>query len=110
MCVSFSKISVILPTNLAIQVGKSSFINSLLHKSALPVYTLASSSRGPTTTTLPQEVTVEANGKQIRLIDTPGLSWEADESTDVDNIRARDILLRNKGRIDRLKDPSIASE
>jgi nuclear GTP-binding protein len=51
------------------------------------------------------------SGKQIRLIDTPGLSWKAssDESTDEhDLLRARDILLRNKGRIDRLKDPAFA--
>jgi ribosome biogenesis GTPase A len=70
---------------------------------------LATSSRGPTTTELPQEVTLEAGGRQIRLIDTPGLSWESDESVeDLDDVRARDILMRSKGRIDRLKDPALA--
>ncbi|KAF9468784.1 hypothetical protein BDZ94DRAFT_1303952 [Collybia nuda] len=89
--------------------GKSSFINSLLRKSALPVYTLTTSSRGPTTTELPQEVTLEAGGKQIRLIDTPGLTWDMDGSVeDLEEARARDILLRSKGRIDRLKDPVLA--
>ncbi|KAJ7499328.1 GTP-binding protein [Mycena latifolia] len=95
-------------------VGKSSFVNSLLGKSAVPIYTLATSSRGPTTTTYAQEVTVEAKGKQIRLIDTPGLSWvanapaadaDADDAEDIERIRARDVLMRSKGRIDRLKDP-----
>ncbi|KAJ6538947.1 hypothetical protein B0H19DRAFT_334271 [Mycena capillaripes] len=97
-------------------VGKSSFVNSLLRKSALPIYTLATSSRGPTTTTHAQEVTIEVKGKLIRLIDTPGISWAAEPSPDVDsegtenidNIRARDILMRSKGRIDRLKDPMVA--
>ncbi|KAJ6567276.1 hypothetical protein DFH09DRAFT_1314392 [Mycena vulgaris] len=93
-------------------VGKSSFINSLLRKSAVPIYTLATSSRGPTTTTYAQEVTVEVKGKQIRLVDTPGISWaadaaaaDADDVEDLESIRARDILMRSKGRIDRLKDP-----
>ncbi|GJE84787.1 nuclear GTP-binding protein [Phanerochaete sordida] len=88
--------------------GKSSFINSLSRKQVLPVYKLSSSNDGPTTTIFPQEVSIEAGGKKIRLIDTPGLSWAAlDEQSaeDVAHTRARDILTRNKGRIDRLKDP-----
>jgi tRNA U34 5-carboxymethylaminomethyl modifying GTPase MnmE/TrmE len=98
-------------------VGKSSFINSLLQKSALPIYTLATSSRGPTTTTYAQEVTVAVKGKQIRLVDTPGISWaaettdaDADDADNIESIRARDILMRSKGRIDRLKDPIWAGE
>ncbi|KAJ7672876.1 hypothetical protein B0H17DRAFT_1083696 [Mycena rosella] len=95
-------------------VGKSSFINSLLGKAAVPIYTLATSSRGPTTTTYAQEVTLEVKGKQIRLVDTPGISWVADaaavdaetaDAEDIESIRARDVLMRSKGRIDRLKDP-----
>ncbi|TFK35009.1 hypothetical protein BDQ12DRAFT_635436 [Crucibulum laeve] len=87
--------------------GKSAFINSILRKAALPVYSLASSSRGPTTTALPQEVALEAGKKDILFIDTPGLSWATDdEAENLDEIRARDILLRSKGRIDRLKDPA----
>ncbi|KAJ7179512.1 GTP-binding protein [Mycena filopes] len=98
-------------------VGKSSLVNSLLRKAALPLYTLATSSRGPTTTTYAQEVTLEVKGKTIRLIDTPGVAWAADavapdaDSESVENvetIRARDILMRSKGRIDRLKDPISA--
>ncbi|KAJ7590770.1 hypothetical protein C8J56DRAFT_1024574 [Mycena floridula] len=97
------KVAVVGVTN----VGKSSFINSLSRKAALPTYTLSTSSRGPTTTERPQQITVESNGKQICLIDTPGLSWQNDE---IYAVRARDILMRNKGRIDRMKDPTPSVE
>ncbi|KAF8816517.1 P-loop containing nucleoside triphosphate hydrolase protein [Phlegmacium glaucopus] len=89
-------------------VGKSSLINSLLKRAALPIYTLASSSRGPSTTEMPQEVTLEVDSQKIVLIDTPGLSFISDEDADqstLEEFRTRDILLRSKGRIDRLKDP-----
>ncbi|EED81127.1 predicted protein [Postia placenta Mad-698-R] len=91
------------------QVGKSSFVNSLLGKAALPTYKLSSSSPdGPTTTIYPQEVSLDVDGKQVRLIDTPGLAWQAvDESPGVrERSRARDILTRSRGRIERLKDPA----
>ena len=75
----------------------------------LPIYTLATSSRGPTTTEVPHEVSLSEN---VTIIDTPGLSWVPlppdDEAANV--VRARDILMRNKGRIDRLKDPEPAGE
>ncbi|KAI5825494.1 P-loop containing nucleoside triphosphate hydrolase protein [Schizophyllum commune Tattone D] len=87
--------------------GKSSLVNSLLKKPALPIYTLATSSRGPTTTEVPHEVTLN---EKVTIVDTPGLSWVPlppdDETANV--VRARDILMRNKGRIDRLKDPEPA--
>lgn len=44
---------------------------------------------------------------QFVLIDTPALSWGAAEDIDEDEViqqRARDVLVRNKGRIDRAKD------
>ncbi|KAI0366432.1 P-loop containing nucleoside triphosphate hydrolase protein [Pilatotrama ljubarskyi] len=91
-------------------VGKSAVVNSLLRKPVLQTYKLTSTPPdAPTTTTHPQEVALELEGKQVRLIDTPGLSWlpvEDAEPEDLGRIRARDILLRNRGRIDRLKDPS----
>lgn len=108
----FNQISFSISTKIAIsQAGKTSFINSLLGKTLLPIYTLTSSSLAPTTTSLPQEVTLDTLGKQIRLIDTPGLSWlvsSEESAVEHDALRARDILLRNKGRIDRLKDPTFA--
>ncbi|RPD62065.1 hypothetical protein L226DRAFT_508977 [Lentinus tigrinus ALCF2SS1-7] len=92
-------------------VGKTSFINSLLRKPVLQTYRLtATTPDSPTTTMHPQEVTIDLEGgKQLRVIDTPGLSWHpvADASPeDTARTRARDILLRSRGRIERLKDPS----
>ncbi|KAI0352721.1 P-loop containing nucleoside triphosphate hydrolase protein [Trametes cingulata] len=91
-------------------VGKSSLVNSLVRKPALQTYRLTSAPpESPTTTTHPQEVALELDGRQVRLIDTPGLSWEPVEDAapeDLGRYRARDVLLRNRGRIDRLKDPS----
>lgn len=87
-------------------------INSLARRSALPVYSLSATSRGATTTELPQEVTLEVNGgkKQIRVIDTPGMAFELDrESENRELVRGRDILLRSRGRIDKLKDPAPPS-
>lgn len=50
---------------------------------------------------------------QFVLIDTPALSWGAAEDIDEDEViqqRARDVLVRNKGRIDRAKDPITPGE
>ena len=72
------------------------------------MYKLASSQDGPTTTIFPQEVSLQVGGKKFRFIDTPGLSWVASAEQSAEeaaHVRARDIITRNKGRIDRLKDP-----
>lgn len=56
----------------------------------------------------PQEVVVKVTGKSIRLIDTPGLLWEYPEDASKEDaaiLKARDILLRSRGRIDHLKVP-----
>lgn len=56
-------------------------------------------------------MTLELNGKPVVFIDTPGLAWQPSEEAlpeDRERHRAQDILLRNKGRIDRLKDPMPA--
>jgi len=45
-------------------------------------------------------------GNSIHLVDTPGLTFFDNER----DLRARDILLHSKGRIDRLKDPSSAGK
>jgi len=42
------------------------------------------------------------------FIDTPGIAWEPSEEASLkesEGRRAQDVLLRNRGRIDRLKDP-----
>ena len=85
-------------------------MNSLLRKAALQTFKLTSTpSDSPTTTTHPQEVSLELEDKQVRLIDTPGLSWQPVEDAseeDRNRTRAKDVLLRSRGRIERLKDPS----
>ncbi|KAF8271733.1 P-loop containing nucleoside triphosphate hydrolase protein [Lactarius quietus] len=85
--------------------GKSAFINSLARKNTLDIYTPSSSTNGPTTTPCAVEVTLELDGKPVVFIDTPGLAWEHFEDADRARHHAQDVLLRNKGRIDHLKDP-----
>ncbi|KAN0124508.1 hypothetical protein V8E52_002157 [Russula decolorans] len=88
--------------------GKSAFINSLARKSTLDVYTPSSSTNTPTTTPHALEVTLELSGVSILFIDTPGLAWQPSEEVlpeEKAQRRAQDVLLRNKGRVDRLKDP-----
>jgi nuclear GTP-binding protein len=93
------------------QVGKSAFVNSIAQKSASAVYTLpslAAPSRTPTTTTYALEVSVPFGERTVRFVDTPGLSYVSSPNASAEEAeatRAADILLRSKGRIDRLKDP-----
>ncbi|THH32318.1 hypothetical protein EUX98_g1840 [Antrodiella citrinella] len=90
-------------------VGKSSVVNSLIQRSAIPIYKAAPKHEGPSTTTYPLEVSFEHDGHNIRLIDSPGLMYLVDaDASPADGVydpRVRDILLRNRGRIDKLKDP-----
>jgi nuclear GTP-binding protein len=62
--------------------GKKFFDQFSTQTSGLPIYTLASSSRGPSTTEIPQEVTLEVDSEKIVLIDTPGFSFVSDEEAD----------------------------
>lgn len=72
---------------------------------------MAASAKGPYTTTSAQEVVATVPGndaRRVRFIDTPGLEFVragtlTDEEREV--MRARDVLLRCRGRIERLKDP-----
>ncbi|KZP00105.1 hypothetical protein CALVIDRAFT_595514 [Calocera viscosa TUFC12733] len=86
--------------------GKSAFINSLLDRPTLPVY-------GPDTltddTTAPaaQAVKLPVGEHSVQLVDTPGFSLgdetatESDESVDW---RGYDLLVRNKGKVERVKE------
>lgn len=75
---------------------------------------MAASAKGPSTTTNAQEVIARVPGNdawRVRFIDTPGLQFvRAESSTDEEREakRAQDVLLRCRGRIDRLKDPLFA--
>ncbi|KAG2127723.1 P-loop containing nucleoside triphosphate hydrolase protein [Suillus bovinus] len=98
--------------------GKSAVINSLARAHLLPIYNLnsATSAKGPYTTTSASELVLEfpdKKGAKVRLIDTPGLQYvraEDIEEQEKEMTRAKDILLRSRGRIDRLKDPLFAVE
>ncbi|KAH8999424.1 hypothetical protein EDB92DRAFT_1834090 [Lactarius akahatsu] len=89
--------------------GKSAFVNSLARRTTLDVYAPSSSTHNsPTTTPHALEVTLELDGKPVVFIDTPGLAWQpSEDASPEDKVRhrAQDVLLRNKGRIDHLKDP-----
>lgn len=92
------------------QTGKSSLVNSLLRKSASPIYRLTSAPTGPSTTERPLELTLTHNEREITLIDTPALPWEHAEDLDggaIAKLRASDMLLRSKGRIDKAKEPIV---
>ena len=108
VCHLFPSLHILKPL---LQSGKSAFINSLARKSTLDVYAPSSSANSPTTTPYALEVTLEFGGKPVVFIDTPGLTWQHSEDASTEDrarYRARDVLLRNKGRIDHLKDPMPA--
>ncbi|KAI0301855.1 hypothetical protein B0F90DRAFT_1838736 [Multifurca ochricompacta] len=91
--------------------GKSAFINSIVRRASLDLYVPSSSTNTPSTTSRTFEVTLELGGKAVVFIDTPGLAWQpSDEGSleDREKSRAQDVLLRNRGRIDRIKDPMPA--
>ena len=96
--------------------GKTALVNALLGRAALRTYAPAASTPdAPTTTAHPQAVAVElVPGRAARVVDTPGLAWLPLEGADDDaaaaSARARDILVRNRGRIERLKDPAPVCE
>ena len=58
-----------------------------------------------------QEQDVIRHFVKIRVIDTPGLAFAAPtEPVQTEETRARDILLRSRGRVDRLKEPVPVGE
>ena len=87
-------------------------VNTLTQRGLLKIYSIKTFKRAPATTSLPQEVSVQLNGTQIRFIDTPGFSYEKAplEEADLNSVRARDILLRNRGKIERIKNTDAVGE
>ena len=110
-------------------VGKTSVLNALIRGKrafdvAPPQPSMASAKHPAPTTSAPVEVEVDAGERKIRVIDTPG--WEfadeeeeddetegvAEEETEPDMAKwdameervAGDLLRRNLGRVDRVKD------
>ncbi|KAG9015772.1 hypothetical protein FRB93_012337 [Tulasnella sp. JGI-2019a] len=91
--------------------GKSSVINSLIHKFLLPTYKVRSSdvSKAPTTTLYPRAVSnkLEIKGQPVVLIDTPGFTLSKPESfTDEEgaSFAIKEMLLRRRGRFERIRD------
>lgn len=99
---------------MCVQSGKSAVINSLLGAEALPTYDVhLGVSQLPYTTATAQEVVTSMPGNEglkVRFIDTPGLVFAHLEGEDREAWRTRDILLRCRGRLERLKNPLPASE
>jgi len=84
--------------------GKSTIINALSGTNSAPVYSRSRPGAGFATTPYPTKVAVEIEGKIIELIDTPGL-MKQNGSDQPQDIRVRDMLFRNKGKVDKVKDP-----
>ncbi|KAG8807690.1 hypothetical protein FRC17_004318 [Serendipita sp. 399] len=104
------KIAIVGVTN----VGKSAFVNSLVGKSALPVYnpTGPKTAAGHSTTPYPQSIILSHKKRKFTLIDTPGLSFipqAPSTAEEIDQRVARDLLLRNRGNISKIKDPLPAA-
>ncbi|GJJ07240.1 hypothetical protein Clacol_001440 [Clathrus columnatus] len=88
-------------------VGKSSIINSLARKTAVPVYQYSVTAQAwATTTTRAYEVEIPRQGSNgcITLTDTPGLSFQNEKQHD-DEVKIRDMLTRRRGRVDKVKNP-----
>ncbi|EGO01528.1 hypothetical protein SERLA73DRAFT_166070 [Serpula lacrymans var. lacrymans S7.3] len=118
------------------QSGKSALINSLACHRVSSIYTpsITTDAKGknertkPYTTTNSVEVVLDLPGGagKVRVVDTPGVEFVRDVQEDDEGgvegteeeenkekekrqeARARDILLRNRGKIEKLKDPLFA--
>ncbi|KAF8592744.1 hypothetical protein K439DRAFT_1626085 [Ramaria rubella] len=90
--------------------GKSALVNSLARETIVPIYAPSSSiDAWTTTTTRAFEAQVEVRGHKINLIDTPGVTLQNEQEPD-EKFKIHDMLLRNRGRVDKVKDPVPAVE
>jgi nuclear GTP-binding protein len=76
-------------------------INALKGSNLVPVYSRTHPGSGFSTTPYPIRVPFEHS---IELIDTPGLMKQNDDNQPK-GLRVRDMLFRNKGKVDKIKDP-----
>ncbi|KDQ21078.1 hypothetical protein BOTBODRAFT_27080 [Botryobasidium botryosum FD-172 SS1] len=102
--------------------GKSSVINSLLKSASLPIYKPSTMKEKSATTTLrPQPVILKHGALTITLVDTPGYVLASPEtesgsgsggaakwSQEDEETRAKDMLLRVRGKIEKAKMPEVA--
>ncbi|KAG8958085.1 hypothetical protein FRC03_009474 [Tulasnella sp. 419] len=97
--------------------GKSSVINSILGASVFPIYKVnVKSDLSPHSTTYhPQSVQdklITKDGRPIYIVDTPGLRSIVPETVDENQRTAYstiDMLLRTRGRLERVTDPMPAA-
>ncbi|WWC86220.1 uncharacterized protein L201_001093 [Kwoniella dendrophila CBS 6074] len=109
-------------------VGKTSILNSLLspnqkkHDVAPYIPTSTSAKSPEPKTKAPVEVEIDVNGEKVRIIDTPGWEYAEEDDSEVeeddeeeeelnpekwDAVEAKlagDLLRRNLGRVDKVKD------
>ncbi|KZV71396.1 hypothetical protein PENSPDRAFT_630282 [Peniophora sp. CONT] len=93
--------------------GKSSFINSLMGRSVLPTYSPTSTPAGPSMTPYAVSLSLTLDAHTIQLIDTPGLTFSssvaiAQRTPLTESRRSADVLIRARGRLDKLHDPQHA--
>jgi nuclear GTP-binding protein len=79
-------------------------INALNGSNSVPVYSRTHPGSGFATTPHPIRIPFKAQEHAIELIDTPGLMRQNDDNQPKD-IRVRDMLFRNKGKVEKVKDP-----
>lgn len=84
-------------------------INALKGKNVVPVYSRSKPGTSFTTTPHPIRIGLEIQGHNVELIDTPGLMKQNDD-LQANDIRVRDMLFRNKGKVDKIKDPLPAGD
>ncbi|KIJ37431.1 hypothetical protein M422DRAFT_260103, partial [Sphaerobolus stellatus SS14] len=85
--------------------GKSAIVNSLASKQVVPIYIMTAATEAwSTTTTRAHEVEVEVSSHKINIVDTPGVSLKNEQEYDAD-VKIQDMLLRSRGRVDKVKDP-----
>ena len=101
------------PTSFTPQVGKSSVVNSICGVSRLPTYK-PDATKGATTTVYPQPVSYvptlpSGTSGTIRFIDAPGLECVCDGTESEESSAAiSDVLLRARGRIEKMRRPELA--
>ena len=96
------------------QSGKSTLVNILSGSDSVPTYSRSKPTPGFSTTSHPLRVSITIDGHAVDIIDTPAIMRQLDngdkDKEDGVSRRTRDMLLRNRGQVDRVKDPLPASE
>jgi hypothetical protein len=95
---------------LELQSGKSTIVNLLSGSDVVPVYQSNKGGSGFSTSKYPSRVDMKLEDLSVQLLDTPGVMRHrpasgSASSEELEAIRVRDILYRNRGQVHRLHDP-----